>query len=135
MDLNASKDHADTTSFIFTPPRTPTAMAISTHKLFSEIQDIQENLSTLPSLAPGGQVDVLLTRLVFVCILPYSAEFTKTFFSICGITELCAKLRLLCATAEGELEKHWTNRIIQGARSGLYLIILQAFVPKGNRLQ
>jgi hypothetical protein len=111
------KNCADAASYTCTPPRTPTATTTSAHKLFSEIQEIYIALSTLSTLEPGEQVNHLLTRLVHLCIVPYNAEFTTNFFSIHGITELCDSLRPLCATAEGELEKHWASRIIHAART------------------
>jgi hypothetical protein len=111
------KNCVDTASYTCTPPRTPTATTSSAHKLFSELQEIYNALSTLATLEPGEQVNHLLTHLVHLCIVPYSAEFTTNFFSIHGITELCDSLRPLCATAEGELEKHWASRMIHAART------------------
>jgi hypothetical protein len=98
-----------------TPPRTPTATKSSAHMLFAEIQDIHTSLSALPNLAPGGQVDELLTRLVGLCITPQSADFVSNLFSIRGVNKLCEELRPLCAVAEGHLEKYWAERIIKEA--------------------
>lgn len=100
-------------SHTITPPQTPTATTVSAHKLFVEIQEIHTNLSNLLSLAPGGQVDELLTRLVGLCIHPHSADFISNFFSIHGVSDLCSSLRPLCGAAEGELEKYWAGRIIR----------------------
>jgi len=114
----SSKDQlAHATSQTVTPPRTPTATTVSAHRLLSEIQAIYDTLSTMSSLAPGPQVDKLLSRLVNLCIEPYSAEFTTSFFNITGVAHLCSALRPLCATSEGELEKHWAARIMCFARS------------------
>jgi nicotianamine synthase len=104
-------------SHAITPPRTPTAATTSAHKLFVEIQDIHTTLSGLSSLAPGGQVDELLTRLVGLCIETHSAEFISNFFSIHGVSDLCSSLRPLCGAAEGELEKYWAERIIGEAHA------------------
>jgi nicotianamine synthase len=102
-------------SHAITPPRTPTAATASAHKLFVEIQDIHTTLHGLSSLAPGGQVDELLTRLVGLCIETHSVDFISNFFSIRGVSDLCASLRPLCGAAEGELEKYWAGRIIREA--------------------
>jgi hypothetical protein len=106
-----------TSAQVLTPPRTPTATTISAHALFSEIQDINNALCALPSLAPGERVNSLLTRLVQLCIEPYNADVTTHFFSMHGVAEICASLRPLCATAEGELETHWARRMIREART------------------
>ncbi|KAH5106895.1 hypothetical protein HBI46_101220 [Parastagonospora nodorum] len=116
MGSSKSKYEAGPTNAI-TPPRTPTTTTSSAHKLFAEIQEIYADLLKLPNLAPGGQVDELLTRLVGLCITPQSADFVSTLFSIRGANELYEELRPLCAAAEGELEKFWAGRIIQDAEA------------------
>jgi hypothetical protein len=102
-------------SHAITPPRTPTVATTSAHKLFIEIHEIHTTLSALRSLAPGGQVDELLTRLVGLCIETHGADFISNFFSIHGVSDLCSSLRPLCGAAEGELEKYWAGRIIREA--------------------
>jgi hypothetical protein len=101
----------------FTPPRTPTATTSAAQKLYSQIQHIHTSLATLPSLVPGEQINELLTRLVNLCILPYSADFTASFFAIRGVNNLCSTLRTLCSSAEGELESFWAVHILRGARA------------------
>jgi nicotianamine synthase len=108
-----------TTSQGDTPPCTPTALTTSAYKLFAEIRDIHDTLSTLTSLAPGPQVDTLLTKLVNLCVESYSAEYTKVFFSINGVEHLCEKLRPICAVAEGELEKFWAGQIVRETQLGM----------------
>jgi nicotianamine synthase len=95
-----------------TPPATPTALSKSAHDLIAEIRTIQQQLSLLSNLAPAEQVNGLLTRLVELCIAPYDAIFTNYFFSIAGVDAMCNELRALCAAAEGELERYWTNRML-----------------------
>ncbi|KAH7406589.1 Nicotianamine synthase [Phaeosphaeria sp. MPI-PUGE-AT-0046c] len=95
----------------FTPPRTPTSNTTSAHILFTEIQSIYTSLSSLPSLAPGEEINGLLTRLVQLCIEPHSPSFTSSFFAINSVPSLCESLRPICASAEGELEAHWAQRI------------------------
>lgn len=95
-----------------TPPRTPTITATTAQSLASEIRGIYHALNELPDLTPGNEVNTLLTRLVNVCIVPYSHDFITYFFSIEDIHTLCEQLRPLCATAEGELERFWASNII-----------------------
>lgn len=104
--------HATTDSTLQTPPRTPTVTATSAQALASEIRDIRHALSKLPDLAPGNEINALLTRLVQLCIVPYSEEFIAYFFGIEDVPMLCEQLTPLCATAEGELEKFWANNFI-----------------------
>lgn len=122
-EKSKTSKHAITASTLQTPPRTPTLTATSAQTLASEIRDIHHALSELPNLAPGDKVNTLLTRLVNVCIVPYSHEFVTYFFGIDRIQVLCEQLRPLCATAEGELEKYWARRMVKESRStnGKYL--------------
>ncbi|KAL1798178.1 hypothetical protein ACET3X_002215 [Alternaria dauci] len=95
-----------------TPPATPNATSTAAHRIASEIREIYTVLSGLSSLAPCEQVNSLLTKLVNLCVVPYSTEFTSYFFRIPGIEGLCSNLRPLCSEAEGELEKHWAKRML-----------------------
>ncbi|KAF2852474.1 Nicotianamine synthase [Plenodomus tracheiphilus IPT5] len=95
-----------------TPPRTPTATTTAAHKLVAEIQSIYNDLTSVTSLAPGPQINSLLTRLVELCVLPYSADLSEEILRLCASTTLCERLRPLCAAAEGELESHWAKHII-----------------------
>jgi nicotianamine synthase len=109
--------HAITALTLQTPPRTPTVTATSAQTLASEVRDIYHTLSELPDLAPGDKVNNLLTRLVNLCIIPYSHEFVSYFFGIDGMHTLCEQLRPLCATAEGELESFWASNIVNKSRT------------------
>lgn len=100
-----------------TPPRTPTIAMASAQTLASELKDIYYALSELPDVTPGDKVNALLTRLVNLCTIPYSHDFITYFFGIEGIHTLCTKLRLLCATAEGELEQFWARKIVEESRN------------------
>ncbi|EOA86670.1 hypothetical protein ACJQWK_08512 [Exserohilum turcicum] len=95
-----------------TPPGTPNATSTAAHQLVSEIRDIHDALCELTSLAPAPRINALLTRLVDLCVVPYSVDFTTRFFQISGVEVLCEKLRPICSAAEGELEKHWAQRMI-----------------------
>jgi nicotianamine synthase len=106
--LNSCPDSHPVTE---TPPRTPSAVAVSAHTLTSEIRNIHHTLSTLPDLKPGSEINALLTRLVNLCVVPYNSEFTSYFFGIDGTAKLCEQLRPICAAAEGELERYWAQRI------------------------
>ncbi|KAF3039722.1 hypothetical protein E8E12_005442 [Didymella heteroderae] len=95
-----------------TPPRTPTLSATAAQTLAVEIRHIHRALTELPDLGPGEIINSLLTRLVSLCVVPYSTEFVDCFFNIEGIFTLCGKLHPLCAAAEGELERFWASKII-----------------------
>jgi nicotianamine synthase len=98
-----------------TPPSTPTSTTRSASFLFTQISAIYTTLSSLPSLAPGNQIDALLTRLVELCIEPHDSEVVAKLFAMQGMTELCESLRPLCGAAEGELEGYWARRIVREA--------------------
>ncbi|PSN64915.1 Nicotianamine synthase [Corynespora cassiicola Philippines] len=87
-------------------------MTSAAHELVEELRHIHSTLSSLPSLAPGEQVNSLLTRLVNLCITPRGEDFASYVLSIRGVEALCLQLRPLCATAEGQLELYWAQRII-----------------------
>ena len=108
-----SKRTSTTSTSIQTPPRTPTLTATGAQALAAEIGDIHHALSELPDLRPRDKINSLLTRLVSLCVVPYSTEFVDYFLNIEGILSLCEKLRPLCATAEGELERFWASKIMQ----------------------
>ena len=95
-----------------TPPSTPTTTSVAAHQLLSEVQSIYSALKNCSSLAPGPEVNTLLTRLVDLCIQPQSPACITYFFSLPVVPSLCQSLRPLCAAAEGELERHWTDRIL-----------------------
>ena len=107
-----SKAAAPAEALAMTPPTTPSTLSSSVHQLVSEIRDIHTKLSELSSLAPSEQVNTLLTRLVSLCVVPYSTEFTTYFFKISSVEQLCDKLRPICSAAEGELEKYWAKRML-----------------------
>lgn len=95
-----------------TPPSTPTAVSAAAHQLLSEIQSIYTVLAKCRNLAPGPEVNALLTHLVNLCIQPMGSAIVGYFFSLPGVERLCLSLRPLCAIAEGELERHWVDRIL-----------------------
>lgn len=106
-----------------TPPGTPNATSTAAHQLVSEIRDIHDALCELTSLAPAPRINALLTRLVDLCVVPYSVDFTTRFFQISGVEVLCEKLRPICSAAEGELEKHWAQRMIDELGALLFLYV------------
>lgn len=103
---------------LVTPPSTPTPAATTAHRLYLEIQDIHHQLLPLERLAPCPLVDTLLTRLVALCIRPYSTDVVAHFSSIEGVRSLCQDLQSLCGTAEGELERYWAQKILDSSASG-----------------
>ncbi|KAJ4352105.1 uncharacterized protein N0V89_007451 [Didymosphaeria variabile] len=102
---------------ISTPPTTPTPAATTAHDLHREIRNIYQRLAPLTSLAPSDLVNTLLSRLVNLCIRPYSAEIVDHFSRIDGVDMLCHDLQRLCAIAEGELERYWAQSILKDAAS------------------
>ncbi|KAF2708055.1 Nicotianamine synthase [Pleomassaria siparia CBS 279.74] len=102
-----------------TPPSTPTAMSTDAHAFVEEVRTIYSALIVLPDLAPGQQINALLSRLVYLCIEPRGEDLADYVMEIEGVEELCEKLRPLCAEAEGELERHWAERMIATANSQL----------------
>lgn len=102
---------------VSTPPPTPTPAATTAHDLHREIVSIYQDLAPLESLAPNDLVNALLTRLVTLCIQPYSPEIVDRFNRIDGVSTLCSNLQSLCAAAEGELERHWAHKIPKDAAS------------------
>lgn len=109
---NTKKPLPSLESRAVTPPTTPTPVSASAHQLLSHIRCIYQELSGLTNLEPCEHINSLLTRLVNLCITPYSQEFSDCFFNIDGADALCHSLRPLCANAEGELERYWANRIL-----------------------
>lgn len=98
-----------------TPPRTPTAATTEAHRILAKLQEINGQLLHFPSLAPGDQVNSLLTDLVSFCIQPCNPECLAQLSSMSAFTKTCKSLRSLCARAEGELEAYWAQRIIEGS--------------------
>lgn len=103
---------------IDTPPSTPTVLTSTAHQLLEDIQGIYSALIRLPSLAPGPDINALLTRLVDLCIQPYGEAFSAYFLSLQGVISLCESLRPLCGAAEGELERYWAQRMLESSPSG-----------------
>ena len=95
-----------------TPPPTPTPAAAQANHIYREIKSIHQALAPLKSLAPSDLVNTSLTRLVNLCIQPYGSELISHFYQIDNIYPLCHALQSICATAEGHLERHWTQFIL-----------------------
>lgn len=100
---------------VSTPPPTPAPATAAAQELYHEISSIYQQLGSLQSLAPCDLVNAQLTRLVTLCIQPYSSEVVDQFYRINTAATLCQNLQNLCATAEGELERHWAHKILQDA--------------------
>lgn len=97
-----------------TPPSLPSSTATAVHNVLATIHSIYEEVCRMHSLAPSARVNEVLSHLVNICIRPYSADFVQYFQSIQGVPELSAALQILCAEAEGELEAHWAQWILDG---------------------
>lgn len=129
VDTKLLKKLTNSCESITTPPQTPSPTVTSAHQLLVEIQSIYEELSILSSLAPSEHVNALLTRLVDLCISPYSSDLSSALLNLNGFEELCEHLRPLCATAEGELELYWARRIISRTTSS-HGISPPVFIPE-----
>lgn len=126
--------HTSTNTLLQTPPRTPTLNATAVQTLASKIRDIHHALAELPDLRPGDKVNTLLTRLVSLCVIPYSSEFINYFFNIDEMHVLCEKLRPLCATAEGELERFWASKIVDESSRSRGTSITTTHIPRDPRV-
>lgn len=130
----ASKHTSTFSTSLQTPPRTPTLTATAAQALAAEISDIHHALSELPDLRPGDKINSLLTRLVNLCIVPYSTELVDYFFNMKEVPSLCEKLRPLCAAAEGELEMFWASKIMQDSinSQGNYITLTMRNVSQSD---
>lgn len=132
-DVHTSKTVAQSRCGTTTPPRTPPTTSTIPDQLLVRIQSIHDDLAQVPSLAPGEIVNSLLTRLVDLCIQPYSADCLAQFFSMDNVAELCQSLRSMCARAEGELEAYWASRIIEATKS-MFLLCLKLSISRERSL-
>ncbi|KAH7542957.1 hypothetical protein FEM48_Zijuj02G0130500 [Ziziphus jujuba var. spinosa] len=74
--------------------------------LVEKICDLYEQISSLESLKPSKDVDMLFTQLVHTCIPPSPIDVTK----LCKrVQETRSKLIRLCGEAEGHLESHFST--------------------------
>jgi nicotianamine synthase len=108
-----SKPMTAVEALLVSPPVTPNSTSMAAYQVLSEIEEIHSKLNKLSSLAPSHQINSLLTRLVTLCVVPYSAEFTTCFFRISGVEQLCDRLRPICSEAESELEKYHAERMLK----------------------
>ncbi|GKU91127.1 hypothetical protein SLEP1_g5044 [Rubroshorea leprosula] len=74
--------------------------------LVQKVCNLYEKISSLESLKPSKDVDMLLTHLVATCTPPNPIDVTK----LCTrIQEIRANLIKLCGEAEGHLESHFSS--------------------------
>ncbi|CAI9103525.1 OLC1v1002024C1 [Oldenlandia corymbosa var. corymbosa] len=74
--------------------------------LVQTISELYDQISSLESLRPSKDVDMLFTQLVLTCIPPNPIDVTK----LCNkIQEMRSKLIKLCGVAEGLLEMHYST--------------------------
>ncbi|CAK9141189.1 unnamed protein product [Ilex paraguariensis] len=74
--------------------------------LIEKICDLYEKISSLESLKPSKDVDMLFTQLVLTCIPPSPIDVTKLSNTV---QEIRSKLIRLCGEAEGFLESHFST--------------------------
>ncbi|CAK7340542.1 unnamed protein product [Dovyalis caffra] len=81
-------------------------MVCQKEPLVQKVCDLYEQISSLESLKPSKDVDMLFTKLVLTCIPPNPIDVNK----ICKkIQEMRSKLIRLCGEAEGHLESHFST--------------------------
>ncbi|KAL4318623.1 hypothetical protein GQ457_18G006900 [Hibiscus cannabinus] len=74
--------------------------------LVRKVCKLYEQISSLESLKPCKDVDMLFTQLVVTCMPPSPIDVTK----LCKtIQDIRSKLIQLCGEAEGHLESHFSN--------------------------
>ncbi|KAB2630269.1 nicotianamine synthase [Pyrus ussuriensis x Pyrus communis] len=74
--------------------------------LVQRICELYEKISSLESLKPSQDVDMLFTQLVLTCIPPSPIDVSK----LCqGVQEIRSNLIRLCGEAEGLLENHFST--------------------------
>jgi len=79
--------------------------------LGSEIQSIFDRLAGLGDLEPGPGVDLLLSRLVRLCVAVPELHSDRVL-SDPSIRSLAPGLRQLCGQAEYLLERHWARSVV-----------------------
>ena len=74
--------------------------------LVNQITDLFEKISSLESLKPSQDVNMLFTQLVLACMPPTPIDVTK----LCAkVQQMRSQLIRLCGEAEGLLEKHYST--------------------------
>ncbi|XP_057515387.1 nicotianamine synthase-like [Amaranthus tricolor] len=81
-------------------------MVCQEEPLVNKINELYEKISSLESLKPSQDVNMLFTQLVHTCMPPNPIDVTK----LCNqIQEMRSNLIRLCGEAEGLLEKHYST--------------------------
>ncbi|BFG36817.1 hypothetical protein CerSpe_230910 [Prunus speciosa] len=74
--------------------------------LVQRVCELYEQISSLESLKPSKDVNMLFTQLVLTCMPPSPIDVSK----LCqGVQEIRSKLIRLCGEAEGLLENHFST--------------------------
>ena len=74
--------------------------------LVQRVCELYEKISSLESLKPSQDVNMLFTQLVLTCIPPSPIDVSK----LCqGVQEIRSNLIRLCGEAEGLLENHFST--------------------------
>ncbi|KAL2941665.1 Nicotianamine synthase [Bienertia sinuspersici] len=81
-------------------------MVCQEEPLVSQISELYEKISSLESLKPSKDVNMLFTQLVLACIPPNPIDVTKLCHQI---QDMRSNLIRLCGEAEGLLEKHYST--------------------------
>lgn len=77
--------------------------------LVEKVCELYEKISTLESLKPSKDVNMLFTQLVLTCMPPSPIDVTK----LCKrVQDIRSKLIRLCGEAEGLLESHFSSILL-----------------------
>ncbi|XP_041017179.1 nicotianamine synthase-like [Juglans microcarpa x Juglans regia] len=81
-------------------------MGCQEEPLVQQVRELFEQISSLKSLKPSKDVNMLFTQLVLTCMPPSPIDVTK----LCKrVQEMRSKLIRLCGEAEGLLESHFST--------------------------
>lgn len=81
-------------------------MVCQEEPLVSQVTELYEKISSLESLKPSEDVNMLFTQLVLTCMPPSPIDVTNLCHQI---QDMRSKLIRLCGEAEGLLEKHYST--------------------------
>jgi nicotianamine synthase len=100
-----------------TPTTTKMTIDAEARRITDEVVSLVNALASSPSLKPCPDINQLFSRLVSLCIKPYSSSLACQVLQNKQIQRLTPRLRQICSEGEGELEKYWARKIIQQCRS------------------
>ncbi|KAE9989710.1 hypothetical protein Vi05172_g6826 [Venturia inaequalis] len=82
-------------------------------ELVEDVLLIAHELASREDLKPCSRVNDLFGRLVSTCIKPWNKAVVEQVLGDREIEGVIGRLREMCATGEGELEKYWAERFLE----------------------